>query len=575
MQIDFRYWHLLAILAVRQYICYYSLKLIYMKRKWIIAAACAVLLSGMEAMACTGLLVGKKASVDGSVMISYAADSHTLYGELYRWPAATWPKGAMLEVREWDTNKPLGQIPQVEQTYSVVGNMNEHQVAITESTWGGRPELVDTTGIIDYGSLIYIALQRSKSAREAIKVMTDLVKDYGYYSSGETFSIADKNEAWVMELIGKGPGNKGAVWVAIRVPDDCISAHANQSRIQQIPFDDKENCMYSPDVVSLAREKGYFSGKYKYFSFQKAYCPYDFSALRGCEARVWSFFRKYDKTMDKYTDFIKGDPSKEPMPLYVKPDRLLSVQDVQNGMRDHFEGTDLDMTKDAGAGSYKVPYRWRPMTFKVDGQEYTNERAIATQQTGFVIVPQMRNWLPDAIGGILWFGVDDADMAVFTPLYCSITESPECYRVGNGDIMNFSWTSAFWIHNWVANQAYGKYSFMIKDIRPVQQELENSYKEVIPAIDKAASELYAKNPAEAVRFLTWFSTTTADQATARWKKLGEYLLVKYMDGNVKKEENGQFKQNGYGLSEYPDFPGYDEDYYRSIVKSAGDRLKVK
>ncbi|WP_301029613.1 dipeptidase, partial [Parabacteroides goldsteinii] len=537
--------------------------------------ACAVLLSGMEAMACTGLLVGKKASVDGSVMISYAADSHTLYGELYRWPAATWPKGAMLEVREWDTNKPLGQIPQVEQTYSVVGNMNEHQVAITQSTWGGRPELVDTTGIIDYGSLIYIALQRSKSAREAIKVMTDLVKDYGYYSSGETFSIADKNEAWVMELIGKGPGNKGAVWVAIRVPDDCISAHANQSRIQQIPFDDKENCMYSPDVVSLAREKGYFSGKDKDFSFQKAYCPYDFSALRGCEARVWSFFRKYDKTMDKYTDFIKGDPSKEPMPLYVKPDRLLSVQDVQNGMRDHFEGTDLDMTKDAGAGSYKVPYRWRPMTFKVDGQEYTNERAIATQQTGFVIVPQMRNWLPDAIGGILWFGVDDADMAVFTPLYCSITESPECYRVGNGDIMNFSWTSAFWIHNWVANQAYGKYSFMIKDIRPVQQELENSYKEAIPAIDKAASELYAKNPAEAVRFLTWFSTTTADQATARWKKLGEYLLVKYMDGNVKKEENGQFKQNGYGLSEYPDFPGYDEDYYRSIVKSAGDRLKVK
>lgn len=546
-----------------------------MKKRWIIAAACAVLLSGVEAVACTGLLVGKKASADGSVMISYAADSHTLYGELYRWSAATWPKGSMLEVREWDTNKPLGKIPQVEQTYSVVGNMNEHQVAITESTFGGRPELVDTTGVMDYGSLIYIALQRSKSAREAIGVMTGLVKEHGYYSSGETFSIADKNEAWVMEMIGKGPGNKGAVWVAIRIPDDCISAHANQSRIQQIPFDDKENCMYSPDVVSFAREKGYFSGKDKDFSFQKAYCPYDFSALRGCEARVWSFFRKYDNTMDKYTEFIKGDPSKEPMPLYVKPNRLLTVQDVQNGMRDHFEGTDLDMTKDAGAGSYKVPYRWRPMTFKVDGETYTNERAIATQQTGFVIVPQMRNWLPDAIGGILWFGVDDADMAVFTPLYCSITQAPECYRVGNGDMMNFSWTSAFWIHNWVANQAYGKYSYMIKDIRKVQQELENGYKETIPAIDKAASELYAKDPAEAVRFLTWFSTTTADEATARWKKLGEYLLVKYMDGNVKKEENGQFKQNGYGLSEYPDFPGYDEEYYRNIVNSAGERLKVK
>ena len=329
------------------------------------------------------------------------------------------------------------------------------------------------------------------------------------------------------------------------------------------------------EFLTRMREKGYFSGRDKDFSFQKAYCPYDFSALRGCEARVWSFFRKYDKSMDQYMDLIKGDAMKKPMPLYVKPDRLLSVRDVQNGMRDHFEGTDLDMTKDAGAGPYKVPYRWRPMTFEVDGQEYTNERAIATQQTGFVIVPQMRNWLPDAVGGILWFGVDDADMAVFTPIYCSVTASPECYRVGNGDMMNFSWTSAFWIHNWVANMAYGKYSYMIQDIRLVQQELENSYQQTIPAVDKAASELYAKNPAEAVKFLTWFSSTTADQATARWKKLGEYLLVKYMDGNVKKEENGHFKQNGYGLSEYPDFPGYDEDYYRSIVKSAGDKLKVK
>ena len=328
-------------------------------------------------------------------------------------------------------------------------------------------------------------------------------------------------------------------------------------------------------MVSFAREKGYFNGKDADFSFAKAYCPYDFSALRGCEARVWSFFRKYDTTMDRYTDFIKGDPSKEPMPLYVKPNRKLSVQDVQNGMRDHYEGTDLDMTKDAGAGSYKVPYRWRPMTFEVDGQEYTNERAIATQQTGFVIVPQMRNWLPDAIGGILWFAVDDADMAVFTPVYASVTDVPECYRVGNGDLLNFSWTSAFWIHNWVANMAYHKYSFMIQDIRKVQQELENGYQETVPAIDKAAQELYAKDPAEAVKFLTWYSTTNSDSATARWKQLGEYLLVKYIDGNVKKEVNGQFKRNPYGQPASPDFPGYDEDYYRSIVKSAGDRLKVK
>ena len=546
-----------------------------MEKKGLWITCLALLLSGVEALACTGLLVGKKASTDGSVMISYAADSHGLYGEMYHWPAATWPKGATLDVVEWDTGKPLGTIAQVERTYNVVGNMNEHQLAITESTFGGRRELRDTAGIMDYGSLIYITLQRAKTAREAIKVMTDLVAEYGYYSGGETFSIADKQEAWVMEMVGKGPGRKGAIWVAIRIPDDCISAHANQSRIQQIPFDDKENCLYAPDVVSFAREKGYFKGKDADFSFQQAYCPYDFGALRGCEARVWSFFRQYDPTMDQYTDFIKGDPTKQPMPLYIKPNRKLSVQDVQQGMRNHYEGTDLDMTKDAGAGPYKVPYRWRPMTFKVDGVEYTNERAIATQQTGFVIVPQMREWLPDEIGGILWFGVDDADMAVFNPVYASSVRVPECYRVGNGDLLNFSWTSAFWMHNWVANMAYHIYSFMIQDIRKVQQELENHYQEVIPAIDKAAQELYAKDPKEAVEFLTWFSTSTADNATARWKKLGEYLVVKYIDGNVKKEENGQFKRNAYGLPAYPDFPGYDEDYYRSIVKSAGERLKVK
>ena len=546
-----------------------------MEKKGLWITCLALLLSGVEALACTGLLVGKKASTDGSVMISYAADSHGLYGEMYHWPAATWPKGATLDVVEWDTGKPLGTIAQVERTYNVVGNMNEHQLAITESTFGGRRELRDTAGIMDYGSLIYITLQRAKTAREAIKVMTDLVAEYGYYSGGETFSIADKHEAWVMEMVGKGPGRKGAIWVAVRIPDDCISAHANQSRIQQIPFDDKENCLYAPDVVSFAREKGYFKGKDADFSFQQAYCPYDFGALRGCEARVWSFFRQYDSTMDQYTDFIKGDPTKQPMPLYIKPNRKLSVQDVQQGMRNHFEGTDLDMTKDAGAGPYKVPYRWRPMTFKVDGVEYTNERAIATQQTGFVIVPQMREWLPDEIGGILWFGVDDADMAVFNPVYASSVRVPECYRVGNGDLLNFSWTSAFWMHNWVANMAYHKYSFMIQDIRKVQQELENHYQEMIPAIDKAAQELYAKDPKEAVEFLTWFSTSTADNATARWKKLGEYLVVKYIDGNVKKEENGQFKRNAYGLPAYPDFPGYDEEYYRSIVKSAGERLKVK
>lgn len=539
-----------------------------------VMAACAALLTGMKAIACTSFLIGKGASADGSVMVTYAADSHSLYGELYHRTATAWPKGSMLEIREWDTNKPLGKISQVEQTYSVVGNMNEHQVVITESTFGGRAELEDSTGIMDYGSLIYVTLQRAKSAREAIKIMTDLVKEYGYYSSGESFSIADKNEAWIMEMIGKGVGNKGAVWAAIRIPDDCISAHANQSRIQHITFDDKENCMYAPDVVTFARDKGYFKGKDKDFSFANAYCPYEFSALRGCEARVWAFMRKYNKSLDAYLPFLKGESDK-PMPLYVKVDRKLTLQDVKNGMRDHFEGTEFCMTNDAGMGAFKLPYRWRPMTFKVDSQEYVNERAIATQQTGFVLCAQLRNWMPDAIGGVLWFGVDDAATAVFTPMYCSITESPECFRVGNGDMMTFSWTSAFWIHNWVANMAYSKYSYMIEDIKPIQKELELGFEVMQSAIDKAASDMYAKNPAEAVKFLTWYSSSEANRSTARWKQLGEYLMVKYMDGNVKKEENGHFKQNGYGLSASPNFPGYDETYYRSIVNSAGERLKVK
>jgi dipeptidase len=545
------------------------------KRRLLLSCVSLLSAAGTPLFPCTGLLVGKKASTDGSVMISYAADSHTLYGEMYHWPAARWPAGAWLDVREWDSGRPLGRIPQVEETYAVVGNMNEHQVAITESTWGGRPELVDTTGIVDYGSLIYIALQRARSAREAIRIMTGLVAAYGYRSGGETFSIADKNEAWVMEMIGKGAGKTGAVWVAVRIPDDCISAHANQARIQQIPFDDRENCLYAPDVVALAREKGYFTGKDSDFSFAAAYNPYDFGGLRACEARVWAFFRKYDPSMDRYARFIKGDATEEPMPLYIKPNRLLSVQDVQNGMRDHFEGTDLDMTQDAGAGPWKVPYRWRPMSFTVDGKTYINERAVATQQTGFVIVPQMRSWLPDGIGGILWFGVDDADMTVFTPVYASSLAVPECYRPGNGDMYTFSWTSAFWIHNWVANMAYGKYSFMIEDIRTVQRELEEGYRNMLPVIDQTARDLYDKDPAEARRFLTWFSTSTADNATARWKRLGEYLLVKYIDGNVKREENGRFKRNPYGLPVSPDFPGYDEAFYRSIVESAGERLMQK
>ena len=547
-------------------------------RKYAILGACALTLAALtpeRAAACSDLIVGKKASADGSVMVSYSADSHTLYGDLVHYPAKSWGKGLMLEVREWDTGKPLGFIPQAPITYNVVGNMNEHQVAITESTWGGRKELSDPKGIMDYGSLIYIALQRSQSAREAIRVMTGLVRDYGYYSSGESFTIADKNEVWVLEMIGKGPKKKGATWVAIRIPDDAISAHANQARIHKIPFGDKENCMYEKDVVNLAREYGWFKGKDKDFDFQKAYNPYDFSGLRACEARVWSFFREFDKGMDKYTKLVKGDVNEEPMPLYIIPDRKVTLADVRKGMRNHYEDTPLSMTQDPGAGAYRVPYRWRPMTFNVDGREYVNERAIATQQTGFVLIAQLRSWLPDAVGGILWFGVDDANTAVLTPMYASITSIPECYRRGNGSMTEFSWTSAFWIHNWVANMAYHKYEPMIADIRPVQQQLENSFDELVKTTDAKALELLKANPQQAISYLTEVCAKTANGTTERWKKLGEYLLVKYMDGNVKKEKDGKFEENGYGQIVMPSFPGYDKDYYERIATSSeAGRLEV-
>ena len=525
--------------------------------------------------ACTGLIVGKKASTDGSIFISYAADSHTLYGELYHWPAASWAKGSILDVTEWDTGKYSGQIAQVGKTYNVIGNLNEKQVAITESTWGGCDILSETEGLLDYGSLIYITLQRAASAREAIDIMTGLVEKYGYKSTGESFTIADKNEVWVMEMIGKGKGEKGAVWVAIRIPDNAICAHANQARIQQIPFHDKENCKYSPDVVDFARKKGLYKGSDKDFSFQKAYNPYDFGGLRGCEARVWSFFNRFADGMDKYLPLVMGhDMDAEPMPLYVIPNRKLSLSDIRDMMRDHYEGTPMDMTQDIGAGPYKVPYRWRPMNFEVDGQTYVNERAIATQQSGFVLVTQLRSDMPDYLGGIQWFATDDADMAVFTPMYGSMTRVPWCYSTNNGSMTEFSWTSAFWMHNWVANMAYNKYSFMIKDIRKVQKELEDHYLMMQPIIEKKAMEIAkAEGEAKAVEFITNYASNLANNMTAEWKRLGEYLLVKYIDGNVKLEKNGEFVVEN-GLVAYPDQPGYSEDYYRTIHEGNYDHLKV-
>ncbi len=522
--------------------------------------------------ACTNLLVGKKASVDGSTMVTYSADSYVLYGELYHWPAATYPEGTMLDIYEWDTGKPLGKIPQIRQTYNVVGNMNEHQLCIGETTFTGREELQDTTGIMDYGSLIYVTLQRAKTAREAINVMTNLVEKYGYYSTGESFSIVDKNEVWILEMIGKGPGRKGAVWVAVRIPDDCISAHANQSRIHQFPLNDKENYLYSKDVISFAREKGYFSGKDQDFSFANAYAPLDFGALRFCEARVWSYFNQFNSEAKDWISYAKGE-TETPMPLYVKPDKKLSVKDLMEMMRNHYEGTDLDPTQDFGAGPFGSPVRFSPLEWKVDTTKYFFERPIATQQTGFTFVGQMRDYLPDEIGGLLWFGVDDATFTVYTPMYASITKIPECYRVGNGDFNHFSWTSAFWIHNWVANMAYARYSQIIQDTKPIQDNLENNFIAMQPLIEKRASEM--NNRDKAVAFLTNYSIDAAQNTLLEWKSLGEKIMVKYMDGVVKKEENGYFKTNEYGSPAYPNRPRYSEKYYKMIIEDTGDKLKVK
>ena len=523
--------------------------------------------------ACTNFIVGKKASADGSVIVSYSADSYGMFGWLYHYPAATHPDGAMRDIHDWDTGKYLGQIKEAKQTYNVVGNMNEYQVTIGETTFGGRPELVDTTGIMDYGSLIYVALQRSRTAKEAIKVMTDLVKEYGYYSSGESFSIADPNEAWIMEMIGKGPGIKGAVWVAVRIPDDCIAAHANQSRIHKFNLNDKDNCLYSPDVISFAREKGYFTGKNSDFSFADAYCPLDFSGLRFCEARVWSFYNMFSKTTgDAYLPYILGE-SKEPMPLYIKADSKLSVRDVQRAMRDHYEGTPLDITKDLGAGPFETPYRLSPLTFKVDGVEYFNERPISTQQSAFSFVAQMRANLPDPVGGVLWFGLDDANMTVFTPVYCCTDRIPVPYAEGNGDCITFSWDSAFWIYNWVADMIRPRYSLMIDDMRAVQKELEDTFESAQSGIESSALKLYQESPEKAKDFLTNYTDMTARTTVDRWKKLAEFLIVRYNDGARKKVKNGKMVAPETGNVAPLERPGYPEEFLKELVKATGDRYK--
>lgn len=518
------------------------------------------------AMACTSLIAGKKATADGSVIVTYNADAYVLYGELYHTEAADHKKGEMLKVYEWDTNEYRGEIEQVEHTYATVGNINEHQLCIVESTWDNRKELQDTTAIIDYGSLIYITLQRARTAREAIGVMTSLVEKYGYYSSGESFTIADPNEVWIMEMVSKGMKEKGAVWVAIRIPDDCIAAHANQSRIHHIPFDDKNNCLYSPDVVSFARKMGYFEGKDNDFSFSKAYAQSDYLSYRGCDGRVWAYYNRFSSGMDKYLPFVI-EAQGETLPLYVKPDKQLSVRDIQNMMRDHYDNTPMDMRKEPGRGSWDSPVRYAPLTWKVDSVEYMHERPIATQQTGFTLVAQLRSWLPDAIGGVLWFGVDDSSLSVYNPIYCCLDKVPECFRKGNGDMLHFSWTSAFWINNWVANQVYARYSLLYPDVKRVQTEIEDGYEANQPLIEAQALRLYEDNPAKAVRLLSDYSNLSAEHATARYKKLGEYLLMKYMDGRMKNEDNGQFAKTPAGYPASPASPGYNEEYYRKVVEA--------
>jgi len=512
---------------------------------------------------CTNLLVSKGASTDGSTFITYLADSHVLYGELYYFPASDHPAGTMLDIYEWDTGKYLGQIPQVEHTYHVVGNMNEHQLSIGETTFGGRSELRDTTALIDYGSLMWITLQRAKTAREAIQVIDDLLQTYGYYSSGESFSIADPNEVWIMEIISKGMKEKGAVWVARRVPDGYISGHANQARIRTFPQDDPENTLFSDDVIDFAREMKYYDGKDKEFSFADAYAPLTYGALRFCEGRVYSMFNRAAPSLNMSMDYIKGVDGAEPMPLWVKPDDKLTVHDAMELMRDHFQGTEWDMTKDLGAGPYQLPYRWRPLTWEVDGETYCNERAISTQQTAFSFVAQMRSWLPDAVGGVLWFGVDDTYTTVYTPLYSQITEVPETFEQGNGSLMEFTWNSAFWVFNFVSNFAYSRYSDMILDIQEVQQQLENRFLDMQPAIESAALQLYETNPDLAVSFLTEYSVNEANKVTDSWRELGEDLLVKYIDGNVKSPD-GSLSQ-----------PGYPDWWYEKVVNETDDHFKMK
>ena len=587
--------------------------------KFVVSALAVVALEA-PGNTCTNVIVTRGASKDGSVLVSYAADSHHLYGELYYQPAMDWKPGSLLPVYDWDTNRYLGDIEQVEHTFQTVGNMNEYQLIITETTWGGRPELEDKNGGIDYGSLIYITLQRAKTAREAIDIIVELANEYGYASEGETFSIADKHEAWIMEIIGKGVNikngvntQKGIVWVAMRVPDGAICAHANQARIGQFPLNDPDNCLYAPDVISFARRKGYFEGTDSEFSFKKAYCPIDFGTVRGCDARVWAayniltdgWFSFYDEkgnavTRDAYAylDYVLGNDLNGDLPLFVYPRKKAGVKEIADVMRDHYEGTPMDMTQDIGAGGNGLPYRWRPMEWEFDGKKYINERAIATQQTGFWMVGQARNYVPDVVGGILWFGTDDAATSYLTPIYTSITEVPDCFRQGNGDLLHYSPTSSFWINNRISNACYKMYNQMAPYVRTRADQFERDqiehkthsvdsmavilYNQVAIKMQKKLSSkgdvMVSRTPfSKVVKYVSDYSVKTAQAQFAAWQQLEVELLVKFMDGNVKPQNpDGSFIHSEYseGMPEKIEHPEYTELWKETVVQEHGELIRV-
>lgn len=534
-----------------------------------IALAALMSASAMEASACTNLIVGKKASVDGSVLVSYNADDYGMFGHLCHYPAGTHKKGEMRKIFDWDSGEYHGEIPEAPITYNVIGNINEYQLSIAETTYGGREEMIDTTGILDYGSLIYVTLQRAKTAREAISVMTSLVEKYGYCSSGETFSICDPNEAWIMEMMGTGPGSKGVVWVAMRIPDDAVCAHANQSRIGKFDMKDKKNVIYSKNVISYARKMGWFTGKDADFSWKNTYARPDFSGRRFCDARVWSFFNHYQKGFDRYLPWALGkDPNAEDMPLWIIPDRKLSVHDVEMGMRDHYEGTALALdTTNVGGGIYQMPYRPTPLQFKVDGKTYFNERPISTQQSAFSFVSQLRSWMPREIGGVIWFGNDDANMIAYTPVYCGNTVQPECYNTPGADAVTFSDKNAFWVCNWVSNMVYPRYSQIFPELKTVRDSLEASYFAQQADFEKKAMELYVTDKQAALRLLNEYSVDKAQQMLAEWKNLAIRIIVKYNDMGVKQEKDGKIQKKVMR-------PGYPESFARKLVKETGDWYAV-